>query len=67
MAMVERLTGKVLPKEVLDQLLAKTDGVPLFVEELIKTILESGLLRAADGHYELTGPLPPSRRHCTMR
>ncbi|HEV8717227.1 MAG TPA: tetratricopeptide repeat protein, partial [Candidatus Binatia bacterium] len=41
------------------QIVAKTDGVPLFVEELTKMILESGLVRVVDGHYELTGPLPP--------
>src|SRR5262249_34162679 len=51
-AMVERLTaGKALPREVLEQILAKTDGVPLFVEELTKTILESGLLCEASDHY----------------
>src|SRR6516225_3850177 len=54
------MTGaKSLPRELLDQILARTDGVPLFIEELTKTILESGLLREADGSYELTGPLPP--------
>ena len=37
----------------------KTDGVPLFVEELTKTVLESGLLREQADHYELPGPLPP--------
>src|SRR5215510_2058825 len=59
-AMVERITaGKALPREVLEQILAKTDGVPLFVEELTKTILESSLLRDAGDHYALTGPLPP--------
>jgi class 3 adenylate cyclase/predicted ATPase len=58
--MIERLTGgKGLPQEVLDQLLAKTDGVPLFVEELTKTVLESGLLREQATHYALTGPLAP--------
>ena len=47
-AMVEQVTGgKALPAEVLDQIIAKTDGVPLFVEELTKTVLESGLLRDA--------------------
>jgi class 3 adenylate cyclase/tetratricopeptide (TPR) repeat protein len=51
--------GKSLPLEVLDQIVARTDGVPLFIEELTKTVLESGLLREADGHFELTGPLPP--------
>jgi predicted ATPase len=58
--MVERVSGrKSLPAEVVQQIVAKTDGVPLFVEELTKTVLESGLLTAADGHYEATGPLPP--------
>ena len=58
-AMVERLTGgKSLPPEVLAQIVAKTDGVPLFVEELTKTILESGLLRQAGDHYDLASPLP---------
>ncbi len=58
--MVERLTGsKPLPAEVLQQILLKTDGVPLFVEELTKTVLEAGLLRDAGDHYELSGPLPP--------
>jgi class 3 adenylate cyclase/tetratricopeptide (TPR) repeat protein len=58
--MVGRVTaGKPLPAEVLHQIVTKTDGVPLFVEELTKMVLESGLLRAVDGHYELTGPLPP--------
>jgi class 3 adenylate cyclase/predicted ATPase len=51
--------GKSLPPEVVEQILAKTDGVPLFVEELTKTVLESGLLREAGAHYELDGPLPP--------
>jgi class 3 adenylate cyclase len=50
--------GKVLPPEVLDQIVARTDGVPLFVEELTKAILESGLLREAGNRFELSGPLP---------
>jgi predicted ATPase/class 3 adenylate cyclase len=58
--MAERVTGgKALPAEVLQQIVSKTDGVPLFVEELTKMVVESELLREADGHYELTGPLPP--------
>src|SRR5262245_49833524 len=52
---VNRMTdGKFLPKEVLAQIIGKTDGVPLFVEEITKAILESGQLKAVDGHYELT-------------
>ncbi len=59
-AMVEKVTaGKALPAEVLQQVVAKTDGVPLFVEELTKMVLESGLVRQTNNHYELTGPLPP--------
>jgi predicted ATPase len=58
--MVEKVTGgKALPAAVLQQIVAKTDGVPLFVEELTKTVLESGLVREANGRYELAGPLPP--------
>jgi predicted ATPase len=49
--------GKALPAEVVAHIVAKTDGVPLFVEELTKTILESGLLRADAERYVLTGPL----------
>src|SRR5215475_7971231 len=49
-ALVERVTsGKKLPKEVMDEILARTDGVPLFIEELTKTVLESGLLQERDG------------------
>jgi predicted ATPase len=47
--------GKTLPHEVLAQIVEKTDGVPLFVEELTKAIQESGQLQAVDGHYELVG------------
>ena len=59
-ALVERVVrDKALPDEVAAQIVAKTDGVPLFVEELTKTVLESGLLKDAGDHYELAGPLPP--------
>src|SRR5262249_11573495 len=46
---------KTLPPEVMQQLVERTDGVPLFVEEMTKAILESGYLKEVDGHYELTG------------
>jgi predicted ATPase len=56
--LVTRMTdGKTVPQEVLQQIIAKTDGVPLFVEEITKAILESGQLKALDGHYELVGSL----------
>jgi predicted ATPase len=58
--MVEGVTGgRALPPEILEQVVAKTDGVPLFVEELTRMVLESGLLREEDGRYVLDGPLPP--------
>jgi class 3 adenylate cyclase/predicted ATPase len=57
--LIDQVTaGKALPREVVDQIAAKTDGVPLFVEELTKTVLESGLLQEAAGRYLLDGPLP---------
>jgi class 3 adenylate cyclase/predicted ATPase len=59
-AMALQVTGgKALPAELLAQILERTDGVPLFVEELTRTMLESGLLTDAGDHYELAGPLPP--------
>ena len=58
--MVLRVTGgKPLPAEVVQQIVVKTDGIPLFVEELVKTVLESGLVREDADRYVLTGPLPP--------
>ena len=57
-ALVEAVTaGQVLPSEVLEEIVEKTDGVPLFVEELTKTVIESGMLRAEAGRYVLDQPL----------
>jgi class 3 adenylate cyclase/predicted ATPase len=69
--MVEKVTGeKALPAEVLDEIVAKTDGVPLFVEELTKTVLESGIVEERDGSYHLTGPFShvaiPSTLHDSL-
>jgi len=58
--MINTLTAnKPLPTEVLGQILAKTDGVPLFIEELTKAVLEGHLLREEKDRYVLTAPLPP--------
>src|SRR4051794_35931739 len=55
-AMVSALAGgKALPGPLLEQILTRTDGVPLFVEELTKTVLESGELKEAGDHYEYAG------------
>jgi predicted ATPase len=51
--------GKGLPPEVVEQVVAKTDGVPLFVEELTKMVLESGLLQKRAERYAPAGRLPP--------
>ena len=55
-AMVSALAGdKALPEPLLEQILIRTDGVPLFVEELAKTVLVSGELKDAGDHYEFHG------------
>lgn len=66
--MVGRTAGsKGLPVEVVQEVVAKTDGVPLFVEELTKMVLESGLLRERDDRYDLTGALPPLAIPATLQ
>jgi class 3 adenylate cyclase/tetratricopeptide (TPR) repeat protein len=64
-ALVARTKG--LPSELLDQITARTDGVPLFVEELTRTVLESGLLEDRGDHYALSGPLPPRAIPATLQ
>ena len=51
--------GKALPKEIADQIIDRTDGVPLFIEELTKTVIESGIITEAGDHYAVAGPLTP--------
>lgn len=51
--------GRALPETVMAQILEHTDGVPLFIEELTKTILEGDLLRVDNGRFVLDGPLAP--------
>jgi class 3 adenylate cyclase/predicted ATPase len=62
--------GKALPQELVQQLVAKTDGIPLFVEELTKMVLESDFLEEHDGNYEVTGSIPslaiPSSIHDSL-
>ncbi|MHB9009031.1 MAG: AAA family ATPase [Limisphaerales bacterium] len=54
----EMTGGRGLPPEVLEEILSHTDGVPLFVEELTRSVLESGLLREEGNQYRLQVPLP---------
>jgi predicted ATPase/class 3 adenylate cyclase/tRNA A-37 threonylcarbamoyl transferase component Bud32 len=66
--MLASLTGgRALPREVTTQILDKTDGVPLFVEELTKMVLGSGMLRPADDRYELTTSLRQLAIPATLR
>ena len=58
--MVASVTGgKALPKEISDQIVDRTDGVPLFIEELTKSVVESGLVTDAGDSYAVTGPAAP--------
>jgi class 3 adenylate cyclase/tetratricopeptide (TPR) repeat protein len=57
-ALIETVTaGKPLPPELIDEIIRKTDGVPLFVEELTKTVLASALVEDTPAGYLLHGPL----------
>jgi predicted ATPase len=51
--------GKVLPKEIAEQIVDRTDGVPLFIEELTKSVVESGILTDAGDRYTVSGPVAP--------
>jgi predicted ATPase len=51
--------GKVRPDKIGEQILARTDGVPLIIEQVTNTLLESGLLHETPDRYILDGPMPP--------
>jgi predicted ATPase len=58
--MIARLTGgKALPKEIADQIIDRPDGVPLFIEELTKAVVESGILTETGDRYAVIGPAAP--------
>lgn len=61
------MRGKTLPAEVVRHIVSKTDGVPLFVEELLKMILESGMVSEESGEYRLAGPLPETAIPTTLQ
>ncbi|HEV8713758.1 MAG TPA: adenylate/guanylate cyclase domain-containing protein, partial [Candidatus Binatia bacterium] len=65
--MVGKVTGgKALPIEVLQQIIAKTDGVPLFVEELTKMVVESDLYVSATGRSPLPLGIPATLHGALM-
>jgi predicted ATPase len=51
--------GKILPKEIANQIIDRTDGIPLFIEELTKAVVESGVLTETGDGYRVTGPVAP--------
>jgi predicted ATPase/class 3 adenylate cyclase len=70
-ALVERVAGgKPLPQEVMTEILSRTDGVPLFVEELTKALLESGQLQEQSDRYIVERSLPyltiPATLHASL-
>ena len=69
--MIDRLTGgKTLPREITEQIIVRTDGVPLFIEELTKAVIESGVVADAGDRYTVTGPAPslaiPTSLHASL-
>jgi class 3 adenylate cyclase/predicted ATPase len=65
--MIESIAGKSMPPDIVDQIVAKTDGVPLFVEELTKNVLESGSLREKGDALVLSDPQIPLAIPATLR
>jgi predicted ATPase len=66
--MAKEVAGpRSLPAEMMQQIVSKTDGVPLFVEELVKMVMESGMLKERRGQYELSSPLLPLAIPSTLR
>jgi len=57
---ITHTAGKDLPGEVVQEVIARAEGVPLFIEEITKSIVESGALKEMADCYELTGPIPQS-------
>jgi class 3 adenylate cyclase/predicted ATPase len=69
--MIMRVTGgKALPQEIALQIIDRTDGVPLFIEELTKAVVESGMLADAGDRFDATGPVPrlaiPTSLHASL-
>ena len=69
--MIMQVTGgRALPKEIADQIVDRTDGVPLFIEELTKAVVESGILTETGDRYAVTGPVAslaiPTTLHASL-
>jgi predicted ATPase len=67
-ALVARVVGpKPLPPALLDELVSRTGGIPLFVEAVTRTVIDAGILRELADRFELTGPLPPGLIPATVQ
>jgi class 3 adenylate cyclase/tetratricopeptide (TPR) repeat protein len=67
-ALVAHVAGpKPLPLALREELVARTGGIPLFVEAVTRTVMDAGILRELDDRYELTGPLPPGLIPATVQ
>lgn len=55
---VVALGGKEPPQVLVEQILTRTGGNPLFIEELCRMVRDAGILREVDDRFELAGPLP---------
>ena len=69
--MIKSVVGdRSLPKEIAHQLIERTDGIPLFIEELTKAVIESGVVAEDGDHYKATGPLTalaiPTTLHASL-
>ncbi len=69
--MIIRVTGgRALPQEIAERIIDRTDGVPLFIEELTKTVIESGMLTDAGDRFDARGPVPqlaiPTSLHASL-
>ncbi len=67
-SMIERLTrDSAMPPSVVRAIVARTDGIPLFIEELTQSILESGILELRSGSYELVRSLDDASLPSTLQ
>jgi class 3 adenylate cyclase/tetratricopeptide (TPR) repeat protein len=67
-ALIERVVrGKPLPGDLQAQLVARSEGIPLFAEELTKAVLESGFVQEQDNRFLLSRPFPPSNIPATLQ
>lgn len=69
--MIMQVTGgKALPQEIAEQIIDRTDGVPLFIEELTKAVIDSGILADAGDRFDAREPVPrlaiPTSLHASL-